>query len=457
MVFYRKYRPQVVSELDNELVAKQLSRFLSQESIPHAFLFSGPKGTGKTSAARILAKSINCTRKKGDACGKCDVCTSIADGDNLDILEIDAASNRGIDEIRTLKEGIKLSPLSLTYKVYIIDEVHMLTTEAFNALLKTLEEPPQHAVFVLATTEPEKLLGTIISRCIHIQFSKATPEEIIISLKRIAIGEKLDISDEVFSYIARYADGSFRDAAKILEQAVSDATNITTDAIARIIGVGSTTIQEEFIESLRVKNTAHALEIIKQLAEAEKNMQLFVKGVLTQLKDELLSVVSQKDAKKGENAWTAAELQKVMSLLVESWNEYKTALIPSLPLELAVVTYCEQTDTVKIAYQQPQKPFVQPVAPVSAADERATDPSAQPVMDHWDEILIALKPHNHSIVGVLRSCRPLSVTDGILTIESPYKFHAERLSEQRTQTLLAEVVSHVVGLDVRIKAVLRES
>jgi DNA polymerase III, subunit gamma and tau len=195
MVFYRKYRPQKIDDLDSKEVRETLTSVLSQESPHHAFLFTGPKGLGKTSSARIVAKVINCTtpaikRKNGfEPCDQCESCVSIANGTNMDILEIDAASNRGIDEIRDLKEKIRLAPASSKMKVYIIDEVHMLTTEAFNALLKTLEEPPMHAMFILCTTEAQKVPATIISRCFHIAFKKATEDELVRSFQRIAKGE----------------------------------------------------------------------------------------------------------------------------------------------------------------------------------------------------------------------------------------------------------------------------
>ena len=186
MVFYRKYRPQKIDELDNQSVRESLYSIFSKGNFPHAFLFTGPKGLGKTSTARIVAKAINCEKHKDlegirsekeiEPCNKCEQCLSITNGNNLDIFEIDGASNRGIDEIRDLKEKIKLAPFKASKKVYIIDEVHMLTTEAFNALLKTLEEPPSHAVFILCTTEPHKVPATIVSRCLRINFTRATDD-----------------------------------------------------------------------------------------------------------------------------------------------------------------------------------------------------------------------------------------------------------------------------------------
>ena len=189
MAFYRTYRPQVIGEIDNKDVQKALLSLLSKDrkSLPHAFFFSGPKGSGKTTAARLIAKLFLCEKLgRLGPCGSCPACASVTKGSAIDLIEIDAASNRGIDEIRSLRDGIGLSPSIGEFKVYIIDEVHMLTNEAFNALLKTLEEPPLHAVFVLATTDPQKVPSTILSRCMHIKFDRAGKKELVTVLQRIA-------------------------------------------------------------------------------------------------------------------------------------------------------------------------------------------------------------------------------------------------------------------------------
>jgi len=250
MVFYRKYRPQKIDELDSASVRDTLHAVL-QKDVPHAFLFTGPKGLGKTSTARIVAKVVNCERKKKgsvELCNECDQCVSITNGTNVDVLEIDAASNRGIDEIRELKEKIRLAPVAAKRKVYIIDEVHMLTTEAFNALLKTLEEPPSHAMFILCTTEAHKVPETIVSRCFQILFKPATEEELVRSFKRIVEGEKLNIDDEALKYIAYLADRGFRDGAKALEEVfllAKPGEKITKEFIEKIYKT-SITIQGSF-------------------------------------------------------------------------------------------------------------------------------------------------------------------------------------------------------------------
>src|SRR3972149_7073896 len=211
MTFYLKYRPKSLEELDSEPVRQSLSKIAASGRIPHALLFSGPKGIGKTSAARILAKILNCEHppKKGVSCNRCLSCTSIAQGSNIDVIELDAASHRGIEDVRSLRDAVGLSTAKAPNKVYIIDEAHMLTTEASNALLKTLEEPPGHVYFILATTNPEKLVDTIRSRTVSIPFKKASTQELVRSLEKVAKGEKLKVDKETLEVIAKASDGSF--------------------------------------------------------------------------------------------------------------------------------------------------------------------------------------------------------------------------------------------------------
>ncbi|KKS84018.1 MAG: polymerase III, gamma and tau subunit protein [Candidatus Gottesmanbacteria bacterium GW2011_GWA1_43_11] len=452
MVFYRKYRPKVLSELDNREVAELLTRYLHKAAIPHAFLFVGPKGTGKTSLARILAKSINCPNTKNQkACGMCETCESIAAGNNLDVLEIDAASNRGIEEIRQLRETIKLSPIQLKFKVYIIDEVHMLTSEAFNALLKTIEEPPAHAVFVLATTEAHKVPETVFSRCVFIPFERATVAQLKESLLRIVKGEKLQIDDAALTLIAEAADGAFRDGAKLLEQVATSADAITVNTVQSSLGLTSGKELEKFVILLQEKKTAQLLQQIHELVSSGKNLTQFMITIVKRLETLLVESFSTK------SSWSKVELIAAIRSLTHAFPLVKSSPIPELPFELALVEYCEAGIVpVTTSRAKPHVPSVQEMGAIATISAGDADSSVQSILAHWSEILEKLKPFNHSIVGVLRSCRPVKFADGMLTIEAGYKFHAERITEAKVRDLVAKVIGEVVGLDVKIETVLKQ-
>jgi len=224
-VFYRKWRPQTLTEVvGQEQVTRTLLNALISERVSHAYLFCGPRGTGKTSTGRILAKAVNClTNGKGEPCNTCDICQAVTDGRALDVIEIDAASNTGVDDIRALREKVNYAPNQAKYKVYIIDEVHMLSNNASNALLKTLEEPPPNIIFVLATTEAHKILPTIMSRCQRFDFRRVSQKDIIFKLNRICISEGINIEPETLKLIAKSASGSLRDAENLLESPRADA------------------------------------------------------------------------------------------------------------------------------------------------------------------------------------------------------------------------------------------
>ncbi|MEK7168834.1 MAG: DNA polymerase III subunit gamma/tau [Patescibacteria group bacterium] len=319
MTFYLKYRPQTIDDLDTASVRETLSNIIKSGNIPHALLFTGPKGIGKTSTARILAKIINCTSNKAmKPCNNCSSCLSITSGTNMDVIEMDAASNRGIDDVRVLRDVVKLAPSSLRAKVYIIDEAHMLTTEASNALLKTLEEPPAHVYFILATTNPEKLIDTIKSRTILIQFTKATIDETKRSLQRIIKSEKLDIKEENLKKIIKIARGSFRDAVKLLEQYSKDENFLKNQNILDA---------ENFVSILLSKDVDKALS---EVASAIKN------GVSAEnITMELLTVLQVKllDEKSDD-------LIKLIGLILSVQEYNKVTPIEELPLELAVIKWC---------------------------------------------------------------------------------------------------------------------
>lgn len=349
MTLFLKYRPQTIDDLDSEEIRNRLKAIFTSSYIPHAFLFAGPKGTGKTSTARIVAKIFNCEHltlgkdvKDPNPCTTCSACQAIAHGRFLDCIEIDAASNRGIDEMRDLREKIKFSPVSGRVKVYIIDEVHMLTTEAFNALLKTLEEPPSHAVFILATTEAEKLPETIRSRCTTFSFQRATADELLHSLKRVVKGEGLTVDREVLELIASSSDGSFRDATKIAEQAISEGV-LTREGVAKLLGRDSHSALV-VLHFLAAKDATKGLEEISSLVKMGASMRFLVEDILATLHAVLMVQYKLLERSELEDITKQVSTPDVTSLIrifTRAFVELKSAPYPYIPIEVAIVEWCE--------------------------------------------------------------------------------------------------------------------
>jgi len=361
LAIYRKYRPLTLKDLvGQELVTEILQNAAAADKISHAHLFYGPRGTGKTSAARIVAKIANCeTRandkefaKKGEPCNKCRPCTEITDGKALDVIEIDAASNRGIDEIRSLKEGIRLSPTSYTYKVFIIDEAHQLTKAAGDALLKILEEPPSHAIFVLATTEYDKLPATITSRTQRFHFRRIPTQLIFKKLKDIATKEKLDIEDAALELIASAAEGSFRDAESLIEQVASMGAG-KLEGVESILGkvgfVRTSTLASHILEN----NLEAAIEYLAEINEGGFNLVQLAKDLIHYLRRVLALKFDPKLEKVFERELTSDELKKIkehgalitddqkaintIKSLIRAYSEMRYSPFPLVPLELAII------------------------------------------------------------------------------------------------------------------------
>jgi DNA polymerase-3 subunit gamma/tau len=352
-MFYLTYRPQIIQDIDNTRIREKLTLLLKSKKIPHAFLFTGPKGAGKTSAARLIAKAVNCQNnvfsdsrdKKNkfadsiEPCNECENCISITKGNAVDVIELDAASNRKIDEIRDLIDKIKFSPLYCRYKVYIIDEVHMLTTEAFNALLKTLEEPPESTLFILATTELDKLPKTIISRCIHFNFGNAEVQEIVSMLKRISKHENLDIEDKALEFIAERADHSFRDATKILEEAVMSNQH-TISGIKNVLGLSGSSL--DLLQAIEKKDPKAALTFLKSYDENGGSFKTLIETLLERFHQILRSKNGLSSESTKMYTFSLPELSYLMKSLQETYNLTKISPIESLPLEICLLEYFEK-------------------------------------------------------------------------------------------------------------------
>jgi len=452
MAYYLKYRPQKVSDLDLEAVRQSLGEILAAKNIPHAFLFVGPKGTGKTSAARIVARAVNCTAKKksGEPCNRCETCKLIGQNRSLDLIEIDAASNRGIDDIRELRDKINLAPAQAKFKVYIIDEVHMLTREAFNALLKTLEEPPAHAKFVLCTTEPQKLPGTVVSRCWRLSFNKATVEELVRALKKAVKGEKLKIKLKDLRLIAKKADGSFRDGVKVLEQLAMSGKNISSKRVKEMLERGLTERSlDEWLVMVYQAKTNEALTWLAKAVEEGLNIRQFMVEAVERLRQVMLGLLEVEKQSGLEEIDDLESLKDLIELMMKASREVKGAVVESLPIELVVVEWSNKGRGRSSQVTEPEvKVKSQSVTKLTSKSGKLT---IKEVAAKWRDVLEAMRPHNHSLEALLRATRPKGFDGKLLAVEVFYKFHKERLEMERYRSLVEEVASKVLVAPIKVK------
>lgn len=357
VVLYRKYRPQTFGEvIGQEHIVQTLTNSIKGNNISHAYLFSGPRGSGKTTIARIFAKAINCENPSlSEPCNKCSSCLEIMSGRSMDLIEIDAASHRGIDDVRELREGIKFAPVKSKYKIFIIDECHQLSKDAANALLKTLEEPPAHAIFMLATTEPHKMIPTILSRCQKFDFKRLQVSEITKKLQNISKKEGIKFEESALSLIALNSRGSFRDAESLLDQCMSfsgKSGSIKTEDIKQLLGIVEVSEISKFVDLLISKNTKDSILFLNSIIDNGADLQEFAKTLVFYLRQMLMlkinseflnlqnSGLSAQELKKmNEQASSLQqkELQNMLELFIDSENKIKYSTVTQLPLELAIV------------------------------------------------------------------------------------------------------------------------
>jgi DNA polymerase-3 subunit gamma/tau len=483
LAYYLKYRPQTLQELiGQESVKKTLLTSFQNNKLSHAYLFVGPRGTGKTSTARILAKMVNCSAKQDVPCNECHVCLSITDGSNMDLIEIDAASNRGIEDIRSLRDRIKLSPTSLKKKVYIIDEAHMLTTEAFNALLKTLEEPPEHALFILATTEAAKIPQTILSRVQKLDFKLATQEEIAQALGRVIKEEKIDIEEDALKFLIRRAEGSFRDAVKLLDQVSSDKSKITAKSLGE--NLKSTHFDDlvVLIRNLSEHNAAESLlnitkqlengidtkALILSLTDLLRNLMFIKNGLGEQLVESQFIEDKYKQLVALGMGFSEGDLIRALDILQKATEKLKFASIPPLPLELAVVEICDKNSKAEkqpqVVKQEQVQKIVQPeteeteTIEIAQAPGDIRDSSDVPdilrLREKWTFVLETVRSVNFSLEALLRSVNITECTDKVLVLEVPYSFHQRILDAPKNRDLLEGVFSDILGRPIRISTAL---
>jgi DNA polymerase-3 subunit gamma/tau len=352
IVLARKWRPQGFDDLiGQESVVKTFENAITSGKIVHAYLFSGPRGVGKTSSARILAKALNCEERSGSGpCGHCQSCQAITDGASIDVFEIDGASNNSVDAVRELRETVKYAPSGGQYKIYIIDEVHMLSTSAFNALLKTLEEPPEHVIFIFATTEPKKIPSTILSRCQHHAFRRISKSRIKDQLKKITDKEEIDIRDKALDMIAKAAEGSMRDALTLLDQAYSFSDAITEQELQSLLGLPEIDIIHNLSQTILNGNISETLVIIKELTDRGSDLRQLTRELVEHFRN--IAIVKVSDNAGGLLEFAEDEIEKyklyaaevnieqltlLLSELLRLEGEVRNAINPRYTLELGLL------------------------------------------------------------------------------------------------------------------------
>ena len=434
-VFYLKYRPTLISDLDSIQAAEGLRKILMAKEAPQSFLFVGPKGSGKTSAARILARSVNCSNlKNGEPCGECESCKLILEGKEMDIVEIDAASNRGIEDIRDLKDKAYLMPSKLKKKVFIIDEVHMLTKDAFNALLKLIEEPPRHTVFVLCTTDPEKIPETVLSRLMRVDFKKGTKKELTKSLERVILGEKLIVDKKVIDLIVDKSDGSFRNLHRIFNEIfLNIGDKINFEAVDKYYNeMGGEYSENDFEIDLLAGKTKTILEKLEQLADKGVDFKNFSQRLLIYFQNKLL--LSFEVVQGNKSDFEVKDLERLIDLLIRAIKQGKEVEIEQLPLELAVIDFLgeetekkiinnvekkEVKEKTEIKIEEPEEKKIESIEVEEEKINVCMDSKVDmdKVIGAWGNLLMTIKPFNHSVEAFLRATQPKSIKGNCLILE----------------------------------------
>lgn len=493
---YRKWRPQVFEDIiGQEHITQTLMNAISLNRIAHAYIFSGPRGVGKTTTARILAKSLNC--KKGPTthpCNKCEKCIRITDGYSMDVIEIDGASNRGIDDIRDLRNKVKFAPAEGKYKVYIIDEVHMLTAEAFNALLKTLEEPPSHVIFVFATTAPHKIPNTILSRCQWFNFRRIPLQDIITKLKMISKDEELNIDDKALNIIARSSTGSMRDAESTLDQVIAYCgKEINLQSVRDILGIIKEDIFYDFMETIIKNDLVKGIEIINQISDSGGDPSQFVKNLMEYVHNlSLIKFCTQEalDFKgiftedkecvlKQSNLIEVEKLFTIVDYLAEVERKMKYTHHPWILLEMLVVKFTtgenyslkeveEKKDTAQLDKKLDKKKVEkkEELLPKKTVQNKvkekklpvhspknSTDIDLEKI---WPKILSKIKKTKMSVYSFIVANNLLTIENDRLIIgfNKKHIFHKDSLEKKNNKTLLKELIKEEIGRPLIIECII---
>lgn len=494
MALYHKHRPQTFDTIiHQEHIVTTLKNEITGNKVAHAYLFSGPHGVGKTTTARILAKSLNCTNRKPDDPNPCDTCNSCKDISNsrsIDVIEIDAASQTGVDNVReNIIENAQFRPTLGKYKIFIVDEVHMLSTAAFNALLKTLEEPPEHVVFILATTDAQKLPATVVSRCQRFTFSRVPDETMRKHIISIAKEEGVKIDDDVIGAIIRKARGGARDAVSLLDQLIAiGEKHITVQTASFIMPTTSSESQIRFISHLIEKNSSAALEDIQKLNEQGTYPHVFMEEIVQLLRLLLIASVDIPLAKKESyvsdsdfetlkaitQKITKGEMVTLTDRAIARMNEVKASPLPYLPVELLVIEWASPRDDAShtISVSPPPKPVMPPIpTPPTKTSTIKTDGETtveKKIIDEahieapktvdmakvhkaWSSLITEFEKTTPSLIFILKSATITSADNGLLKIKVAYTFHQDKLIQTTNKKKIEDGLMNILGFRLQLE------
>jgi DNA polymerase-3 subunit gamma/tau len=480
---YRDYRPQNFAEvLGQNHIKITLQNEISANKLAQAFLFCGPRAVGKTTLARVLAKTVNCQNRQAnefEPCNVCSNCISTTQGRNLDVVEIDAASNTGVDNVReNIISFSRLTPVNSKFKVFIIDEVHMLSISAFNALLKIIEEPPTHVIFILCTTEIQKVPLTIISRCERFDFKRISVADIVKKLAMIAAKENITIDSEVLEAVARRSGGHLRDAESLLGQIFSlGDKQITLEQAELVIPHYNSNEAVDLLDHLSRKDAVKAISLVNSLVDTGVNLKNFTGEFIGLLRKIMLNKVSPGLTDNlGLNLGESLEIKinAISNNLVwdqiiiftkrflEAYNDNKNPLISQLPLELAIIDLCysvsKEADLGSgVGASRSFKPIVQ-ASPVSGQTKAAIiNLSQSQVLEKWPEFLVKIKKYNHSLSFVLQNCQPQDIKDNHLCLIFKYKFHQDRINDATIKNIVETTLAEVFGSALSLNSIINDN
>lgn len=503
MALYHKYRPQKFADvIGQDHIVRTLSNQITTNTLAHAYLLSGSRGLGKTTISRLIAKAINCTnRAEGSAepCNACAMCEAINKGRSIDVIEIDAASNTGVDNVReNIIENVQFQPTQAKYKVFIIDEVHMLSTSSFNALLKTLEEPPSYVVFILATTELQKIPETILSRCQRYVFSRVPKNTLSAMLDKVALEEKITIDEDVKEAIIAKADGGVRDTISMLDQIMSTGEkHLTREQASIFLPISPLSDTLVFLENLIAHKGAEAMQFIHTLSAEGRDMPTFLETLLETLRVVMIAKIqgnavpgadltqeAVESVEKISTQISSAELLRLIDIAMKRRMNIKNSPIPELPIELIVLEWIQNNDKIVVAAPSapaaPAKakevesikievpetkpapeakleakttaveapaPIESPVVveAVTAAASTVNAPNFQTLKNKWADVLKSVEQKSASLVSLLKSSNLLSLENNMVTLEVSYKIHQDKFNQKEYKKLMEDCLLEVMG------------